>query len=809
MKGGLKIRRLFPIVASAAVLLAVVQQAGAANGSWMRVRLEADRLDLPRLGAAGIAVEEAVRGPDGGLVMVLSAAEATRVKALGVGMSVLDADVARTYAERAQRARPAMLERAQSRVAHFRFGSMGGYLTLAEVESELDSMRRAFPLLVSYRQAIGVTAENRTIWAVRISRNPDVDEAEPRVLFTALHHAREPGGMMTLLYTMWYLLEQYGTNGEVTDILDHRELVFVPVVNPDGYVYNQSTDPAGGGMWRKNMCKNPDGSIGVDLNRNYGYKWGWNDIGSSPTPSHETYRGPAAFSEPETAALRDLSLSRGFSIAVNYHSYANALLHPWGWSSSPPPDSATYRRLAALLTQKNYYASGTGMETIGYATNGDADDWMYGEQTAKPRTYSMTVEVGRGTDGFWPEPARILPIADENLEANLMAARLAGECYALEFVSQDQKRDNDTVALAVRLVNNGVQAARTGVSVQLSATNGVVLAPTSVFLAVSAAAPLPVRIKRENGLANGAHLRLIAEVISSSGRFTDSVSVRLGVPTPMLTDLVDSARAPWEAVSTDPSSRWDTTSGAAWSGQLCYTDSPLGPYARNLSSTYTLKDPISLTGIAAELRFRARWDIEPDYDFACVEISTNGGTTWIPMESGHTRPGSGLTGGKQLAGVPGFDRRQRDWVEEVVDLDRFIGSTIRVRFRMASDGYVGGDGIYVDDVRVLIWRMQPSGVVADELPSGIRLLQNYPNPFNGQTRIRFELPNGSGPAVTVPVTLRVYDLLGRERMLMLRAPLPGGVHEVAFDAAAFPSGVYFYQLICGDVALTRPMLLLR
>jgi carboxypeptidase T len=809
MTDGLKSGWLFRIIAMMALVLSIVLPAKAADGPWLRVRLDAGRQDLARLGAAGIAAEEAVRGPDGGLVIVLSQAEAARVRALGIGMRVLDADVARAYAERAQRATPVMLQRSQSRVAHFHLGSMGGNLTLAEVESELDSMRRAFPLLVSYRQAIGVTAENRTIWAIRISRNPDVDEDEPRVLFTALHHAREPGGMMTLLYTMWYLLEQYGTNDDVTDILDHRELVFVPVVNPDGYQYNQATVPAGGGMWRKNRRKNDDGSLGVDLNRNYGYKWGSDNSGSSPSPSNETYRGPSAFSEPETAALRDLCIARGFSLAVNYHSYANALVYPWGWSSTAPPDSAVYRRIASILTQKNSYESGTGLETIGYATNGDADDWMYGEQGVKPRVIAMTVEVGSGDDGFWPEPARILPIADENLDANLLAARLAGEYYCLELVSQTQKHDNDTVALAVRLVNNGVQAAKSSVSIQLSATNGVVLAPASLFLGVSAATQLPVRIKRTNGLANGARLRLFSQAISSAGRFKDSVEVRLGVPVVKLSDVVDSARASWVAATTDPSSMWDTTRKAAWSGRLSYTDSPPGEYGRNLTSTFTLKDAVTLMGIAAEMRFLSRWDIEPGYDIAYVEVSTNAGANWIPVESRHMRPGSGLSGGKQTAGVPGFDRRQRDWVEEVVDLDQFVGSSIKVRFRMESDDYVSGDGIYVDDIRILVWQAQPASVLSVGIPAGIRLLQNYPNPFNGQTRIRFDLVTGSDPAMTLPVTLRVYDILGRECTILLRAPMSAGTHEVAFDAMAFPSGVYFYRLECGEMALTQPMVLLR
>jgi murein tripeptide amidase MpaA len=97
------------------------------------------------------------------------------------------------------------------------------------------------------------------------------------------------------MYYMWYLLENYGTDPEATYLVDNREMYFVPCFNPDGYEYNRQTDPNGGGMWRKNR-RNNGGSYGVDLNRNFGYMWGYDDLGSSPIPSSETYRGPSAFS---------------------------------------------------------------------------------------------------------------------------------------------------------------------------------------------------------------------------------------------------------------------------------------------------------------------------------------------------------------------------------------------------------------------------------------------------------------------------------------------------------------------------------
>ena len=781
----------------------------AGDGPHMRVRFEAGAPELARMGAAGIPVEEAVRLPGGGRTLMLTGAEISRVEGLGITLTVLDPDVTRTYADRARRDNARAVPSGQSRVNHFHLGSMGGYLTLAEVEAELDSMRRAYPSLITFREAIGVTAENRTIWGVRITRNPDIDEAEPRALFTALHHAREPGGMMTLLYTMWYLLEQYGINDDVTDILDHRELTFVPVVNPDGYVHNETIAPGGGGMWRKNRRDNGDGSYGVDLNRNYGYQWGADNTGSSPLSSRDTYRGPAAFSEPETRALRDLCVARGFALAVNFHSYANALLYPWGWSAMMPPDSAIYRRLAGMMTSHSYYDFGTSVATIGYETNGDSDDWMYGDVGTKPRTFAMTVEVGGLEDGFWPVPSRIVPIAEENLETNLMAARLAGEKYRIELVSQEQHRTGDTIAVSLRLVNAGVQTISNGVTVQFSAANGTVIAPSDLFVNTPTNTPLTVRMRRESGIADGTRVWLLTQVSSSAGRGRDSIAIRAGVPTAVFSDGADSARVAWTAVAAQGGALWDTTARTAFSGWLSYTDSPAGDYGRNASSTYTLQDPVTLNGPCAELRFKARWNIEHAYDCASVEASTNGGITWLPLEGRFTRPGSGATGGKQSVGQPCLDRWQPDWVEEVMDLDHLAGSTIRLRFRMESDLYQEHDGIYIDDIRVLVYRAQPTAVPEGVQPVSLRLHQNFPNPFNGQTRIRFEVLSEGGQPSPVTVSLAVFDLLGRGHGELLRESLPVGVHEIPFDASHLPSGMYFYQLRCGAAVVTRPLVLLR
>ena len=187
--------------------------------------------------------------------------------------------------------------------------TMGGFRTYSEIRARLDSLEEQYSYILRV-DSIGYSHENRAILAVKVSDNVNVEEEEPEVLFTGITHAREPIGGQICIEFMEWLCENYGENPDATYIVNERQIWFIPVVNPDGYVYNQTTNPNGGGMWRKNR-RNNGGSYGVDNNRNYTYMWGYDNNGSSSDPSSQTYRGPSAGSEicqpPSASPARPLS----------------------------------------------------------------------------------------------------------------------------------------------------------------------------------------------------------------------------------------------------------------------------------------------------------------------------------------------------------------------------------------------------------------------------------------------------------------------------------------------------------------------
>jgi carboxypeptidase T len=294
----------------------------------------------------------------------------------------------------------------------------GEYHTYKELEADLESLQTAYPNLARV-YTIGTSLENRNIYALKISDNVSRDEEEAEVLFLGCHHAREWISVEVPYLLGKYLLENYGTDAEVRGLVDQSEIWIVPLVNPDGLEYTIHYYR----YWRKNRRLNADGSYGVDVNRNYGYAWGFDDAGSSPEPASDVYRGPAAFSEPETRAVRDLFLQKNFRALITYHSYSQVILYPWGYTTAPSDKDSLLRqiasRMSALMEPVNgrLYEFGQAGEEL-YLTNGDTTDWTFGT-TGIP---SYTIElppIDQLQGGFFNPEEDIQTIFRENLPAAL------------------------------------------------------------------------------------------------------------------------------------------------------------------------------------------------------------------------------------------------------------------------------------------------------------------------------------------------------------------------------------------------------
>jgi zinc carboxypeptidase len=224
--------------------------------------------------------------------------------------------------------------------------------------------------------SVGASFEGRPILAVKIGPRGDSPD-RPNVLFLATHHAREWISTAVAMKLIRWLADSGASLTTTHDVW------VIPVENPDGYQYTFTVDR----LWRKNRRPNADGSYGVDPNRNYPAFWGVDEIGSSSSPSAETFRGMAPGSEPETQAVMAFHAAHPPVASVSYHSYSGLLLYPWGFRPGElAPDLPRFQALAGTdlvpavrdsvpESFLDHYHPGPGWNL--YRTNGEYTDWAY------------------------------------------------------------------------------------------------------------------------------------------------------------------------------------------------------------------------------------------------------------------------------------------------------------------------------------------------------------------------------------------------------------------------------------------------
>ncbi|MCP3902205.1 MAG: hypothetical protein GY715_01105 [Planctomycetes bacterium] len=293
------------------------------------------------------------------------------------------------------------------------------FRNLADIVTRLNDLAAAHPAIMQMID-IGDSLEGRDIWAARIT-GPGT--GKPAVLYNSCQHAREWISPMTTMYILEHLVTQYGTDPQVTALVDAVEFFVIPIVNPDGYEWSWTDER----FWRKNRRDNGDGTMGVDLNRNWGYEWGGN--GAEPFPGDPLYHGPAPFSEPETQVMRDFYIAHPNLVAsIDFHNYGQLVLWPWAYGADPVNDGGVHAAIGDDVVDAIYgvngllYEHGPIEDTL-YPASGASVDWTWGDQGV----FSYTVELRPlgSVPGFAPPPEEILPTAMENLAGALALADAA------------------------------------------------------------------------------------------------------------------------------------------------------------------------------------------------------------------------------------------------------------------------------------------------------------------------------------------------------------------------------------------------
>ncbi len=760
------------------------------NYSRAKIYLDDKSHTLMDLAKLGIAVDHGEQKRDTWFISDFSDKELTRANKAGFKIDIIIGDVVKHYQEQNKKKVPSTASKTTlvncdpsnlPDPSHFYLGSYaGGYFSYTEMLSILDSMRTLYPGFISARQTIDTfhTIEGRPIYWVRVSNNPDVEQpTRPQALFTSLTHAREPGSLSSNIYTLWYLLENYSSDPQIKAILDNTELYFIPCMNPDGYIQNITTNPGGGGMVRKNRRLNVDGTYGVDLNRNYGEHWGYDNIGSSPVPSYETFRGTSAFSEPESRAHQWFANTHNFKVALSYHTFDNVLIYPWAhMPSARTVDSFQYSTYGGYITEHNHYGYGTCYETLGYLANGDSDEWMYGDTTARKKIFAMCPEIGTSGDGFYPPTDKIIPNCQNNLLANIHTALLILPLAKI----------NSTDAKILTQQSGQLHYNIQRLGIPDTSTFTVSILPLSSWLTVSPTprvyTGLTMLQKIDDSISytllattpNGQKVSYVLQVNNGLYTSRDTVSFYYGkqytITNPSNTSLTD-----WN------NSGWGVCFSTYHSPYGCLQSSPTGNdnYDYNNDASITTAHHIDLThSTHAYLNFYAKWAIEVNYDFGMVSA--------IDSATGYSTPLCGKYTKTGLSDMPIYDGQQMDWVFEEMDLSDYLGKKIDIRFDMQSDNRNNYKGLYLDDIVITTVEDNPTGV--DNLNNSMVKTSLYPNPAHNNTTLLIE-----GNMPKEGTVAHIYDCMGREVMSL---PICG--NETTINTSTLPTNVYYLKVCYRD-----------
>lgn len=328
------------------------------------------------------------------------------------------------------------------------------YLGVEETNEALRDFEKKYPKFAKVYNLNALTGsekttEGRDIFALQVSRNPGKIEGIPKILILGQHHARELTTQHAVLDSAKDYLEKIvaGEN-QSTLAVGQVAVWFVPVLNPDGLNHVMKTDR----MWRKNRAKNANGSRGVDLNRNYGFKWGACGMHSEDQKS-EVYKGPKAMSEPEVRLMDKVNALLRFQYGISYHSYGDEVLNPYLCATLA--ETEVYNRVRDRL-----------MSTLGYgkrppSSSGEDHEYHYNQYG----TLSFLLEIGEEFQPpfatyqkeIQPKVKKVLPLLLEEalttrVDFNLVDAETGKPLIAKLDISEIQfkegeKRESDSFGL--------------------------------------------------------------------------------------------------------------------------------------------------------------------------------------------------------------------------------------------------------------------------------------------------------------------------------------------------------------------------
>ncbi|KAH7367274.1 carboxypeptidase A5 [Plectosphaerella cucumerina] len=400
--------------AAAIGLLASTASARSYDG-WKVLRIDTssgEEAALKQLSSVSYDVWES--GPEKDIDIAVSPSQLALLEGLGLSFQVLHEDLGASIAAESSSDVSRTWKRQADDLSWF-----DAYHSYDEHIAYFEALHAAFPNN-SEIVSTGTSYEGRNIWGLHFwgANGP----GQPAVLWHGTVHAREWIASKVIEYLTSQLILNYGKDDQVTGFVDDFDFWIFPFVNPDGFVYTQTTDR----LWRKNRQPGPSNATcaGRDINRNWPHQWDSNPLGASTDPCHYAYKGEAPGDAPEMAGLHafvdNLRDTSGIKLFIDWHSYSQYLLAPLGYNcTSYVPNLGQHLQIAHRAARAIRGVNGVQF-TYGpscpllYASTGYSVDYAYEVGKAD---YAYLIELrDTGNYGFVLPPDQILPSVLEQWE---------------------------------------------------------------------------------------------------------------------------------------------------------------------------------------------------------------------------------------------------------------------------------------------------------------------------------------------------------------------------------------------------------